>query len=254
MRHILRTLRTQWLGAIGIIVGLTGLAYGATGQPAILGQTNQSNAPTVLQNTASGPAVSFVTKPKQPPFTVTSGKQVPWLNASKLGGRPPGAYARNATTYRKVQSDRRYAPKTGSTVYLSSSAPQLLSIQAPGREEDIPGKTTTVLSETVTPPADGTVILRFTGTCASQVSPGVFSLAMANVTAGAAADAPTHGGGLSRVDFTVAPTDPADHCDTYIAEFKAEGKPVEIKLSITNGDVAGSKIVVRGIVEVLFQP
>lgn len=254
MHTILRTLRTQWLGALGLLVGVTGAAYGATGQPAILGRANQSDAPTVLQNTAAGPAAAFVTKATQPPFTVTSSKQVPRLNASKLGGRAPGAYARAATTYRKGQADRRYAPRSGSTEYLGASAPQLLLIRAPGREEDVPGKKTTVLSDTVTPPADGTLVVRFTGLCSSQTSPGVFTLAMANVVTGAAADSSTHGGGLSQVDITVAPTDPADLCDTYIAELKAEGQPVEIELSITNGDVAGSKILVGGVVEVFFQP
>lgn len=171
MQGILRTLRTQWPGATGVVIGVTGVAFGATGQPAILGQSNKSGSPTVLQNTADGPAVSFVTKANQPPFTVTLGKQVPRLNASKLGGRPPGAFARSAKTYRKGPSDKRDAPRNGSTAYLSSSAPQLLLMRAPGGEVDLMGTQTTILSETVTPPANGTIIVRFTGTARPRRRP-----------------------------------------------------------------------------------
>lgn len=77
---------------------------------------------------------------------------------------------------------------------------------------------------------------------------------VANVIAGAAVDRPTQGGGLSRVDIAVAPTDPPDHCDTVIAELKAKGQPVGIELTITNGAMLGSKISVDGLVEVYFQP
>lgn len=122
MRLVLRTLRTQWLGALGLLVGVSGVAFGATGQPALLGKLNQADAPTTLQNTANGPAATFRTKSSAPPFTVTSGKKVPKLNASKLGGKSPSAFAPSGASYTKVESDGKFAPKTGSTAYAPAGS------------------------------------------------------------------------------------------------------------------------------------
>lgn len=91
MHAIVRTLRTQWLGALGLLVGVTGVAFGATGQPALLGKLNQANQTTTIQNTLTGPALALKVKPGQPPLVVNSNVQVPGLNASRLGGKLPAA-------------------------------------------------------------------------------------------------------------------------------------------------------------------
>lgn len=122
MHHIVHILRTQWLGAIGILVGVTGVAFGATGQPALLGKLNQADKPTIIQNTANGPAATFKTKATKPPFTVTSGKQVPKLNASKLGGKPASAFAAAGFAYTKAESDAKYAPAGSSYTKADSDA------------------------------------------------------------------------------------------------------------------------------------
>lgn len=120
--RILREIRRQWIGVLGVVVGVTGVAFGATGQPAVLGSLNQANRPTVLENTAAGPAATFKTKPTAPPFAVTSAKKVPNLNAARLGGRLPSAFATAGSSYLKAESDGKYAPKTGSSAYAAAGS------------------------------------------------------------------------------------------------------------------------------------
>ncbi len=237
MDAILRLFRTQWLGAIGILVGLTGVAFGAAGQPAILGQTNQSNAPTVLQNTAGGPALSFVTKAKQSPFTVTSSKQVPRLNASTLAGKRPGAFAKAGESYSKKQSDGRYAPLSGSSQYLSSSSPQLLRITNAKAFPSGADVGVTLFDEDLAVPGTGTVYLRFTGECST------------GAIAGMALDVGAEHGVL-----LVAKGDDLDACNRTVWGEVTAGSTVHAAVSFGNSSTPGTESLVDGVIEVIFQP
>ncbi len=188
--RILREIRRQWIGVLGVLVGVTGVAFGATGQPAVLGSLNQANRPTVLENTAAGPAATFKTKPTAPPFTVTSAKKVPNLNAARLGGRLPSAFAAAGSSYLKAESDGKYAPKTGSSAYAAAGssytkaesdgryAPATGSTAYESREHRVlhaatfPASTSllhdgrkTVLSLQVTSPGDGTLTFEMFAEC-----------------------------------------------------------------------------------------
>lgn len=125
MHAILRTFRTQWLGAIGILAGITGVAFSATGQPALLGKLNQADKPTIIENTGNGPAVAFKTKPGAPPFSVSSSKKVPNLNAARLGGKLPGAFAAVGDSYTRAEADGLFAPASGSTAYQGARTSQV---------------------------------------------------------------------------------------------------------------------------------
>jgi hypothetical protein len=105
---LVRMLRQQWIGVLGVMIGLSGVAFAATGQPAILGRLNRADRVTTFQN-SSGPAAAFNGAPGAPPFTVGSNVVVPKLNASRLGGRAANAFARAGTSYSKAESDARYA-------------------------------------------------------------------------------------------------------------------------------------------------
>lgn len=123
--NVIRTLRQQWIGVLGVIIGLTGVAYGATGQPVLLGKANIADKTTVMQNTGAAPAVSLKVKAGQPPFIVNSGVQVPNLKATKLGGKPASAFAAAGSSYLKMDADNRFAPKTGSTSYAAAGSSYL---------------------------------------------------------------------------------------------------------------------------------
>jgi hypothetical protein len=117
---IVRTLKQQWLGAMGIIIGVTGVAFGATGQPVLLGTRNQADKPTIIQNMGVGPAATFVVKAGKPPFAVISAVQVPRLNASMLGGKSAAAFETAGTGYSKTESDAKYAPSTVGRILYSA--------------------------------------------------------------------------------------------------------------------------------------
>lgn len=148
MRPILRTLRTQWLGAIGLLVGVTGVALGATGQPALLGKLNQADKPTAFENTANGTAATFKTKSTQPPFQVTSPKQVPNLNASKVGGKLPSAFAAAGASYTKGESDTRFIDATEIGNYYTKNQANAAFAPAAGSPNYAPAGSSYTKAET----------------------------------------------------------------------------------------------------------
>lgn len=122
MLGALRQLRQQWIGVLGVVLGLTGIAYGATGQPAILGKANDANAVTTIQNMSNGPAVKFKVRSGQPPFAVSSGVQVANLNAARLGGKLPSAFAPAGEAYTKAAADARFAEASELGSYYTKTA------------------------------------------------------------------------------------------------------------------------------------
>ena len=90
--------------AVGIVL-LTALDYvaaAATGNPMILGLLNKANKPTVVKNTAGGPAMSFVTGADNTPFLVNSTGKVAKLNADLLDGKNSAALGVRTTIYTKA--------------------------------------------------------------------------------------------------------------------------------------------------------
>lgn len=178
---LIRTIRGQWVGILGVALGLTGVAFSAAGQPAILGQRNEANRPTVLKNTGSGPAAAFKVKAGTAPFSVNSSALVARLNAARLGGKKPSAFAEVNSVYSRTQSDAKYIDSTEITNYYTADyinqnfAPKSGSfeyapfdtwvIAAPAVSEMTVNGRQTVFSGDYTAPGDGYLWLRVAGTC-----------------------------------------------------------------------------------------
>ena len=106
MSILIRLIRQQFLGAIALVVALTGIASGAVPKYLQIGVSNDEPRTTGLRNLGPGPAMSFSTKPGQPPFSVDSNKVVAKLNAALLQGK----------------GSKAFAPATGSPSYAPAGA------------------------------------------------------------------------------------------------------------------------------------
>lgn len=213
--RIVRTLRQQWIGILGVLIGLAGVGYGATGQPAVLGTINKADKTTVFQNTSTGPAATFNVKSGQAPFKVSSPVMVPKLNAARLGGKRPSAFTPAGSSYTKAQSDGRYidtgeidsyhtkaaadakfidtteigsyytktqadaafAPATGSSQYLPAAHLQLYLEQLSDQQDPTTAGATTIKTFSVVTPGAGRVTARIWGFC-DQNGSSVGSLTM----------------------------------------------------------------------------
>lgn len=219
--RVLGEFRRQWIGVLGLLVGLTGVTFGATGQPALLGKLNQADKPTQLENTATGPAATFKTKATAPPFTVTSGKQVPNLNASRLAGKLPSAFAGVGSSYTKAQSDGKYAPASGSPNYRPASLRTLMAerfdpLLAIGSPD-----TSNSTEFQLTAPGSGTLTLRVSGRCG--LDPGFLRIGM----------------GVG----TINP--PPQATFEHTVGGSAEGCNLEASLAVAEGDFVGARVSVQ---------
>lgn len=148
MSAILEIVRNQFLGALALLLVISGGVYAATGQPLKLGLLNKADLPTVVQNTDVGAALELRTRAGQPPLKVTSTRLVRRLNAAKLGGKPAGAFAARTSVYTKDQSDARY---------LEDLGPRLLKVVSTR------GLTGVLLDTAVKAPGDGKIVLLASG-------------------------------------------------------------------------------------------
>lgn len=225
MNGLVRFARTQWLAMVGICIGLTGVALGATGQPALLGRQNVADRPTVINNNGRGPAARFNVKAGRPPFSVNSTRQVARLNASRLGGKLPSAFAGTGASYTKSESDAAYAPASGSSNYLASSAPQLLDaaiLFAPPINTDF-------YSKSFVAPADGSVVAQIVGRC--TVNDG--NELTLTIKSGNATNTAAYGAKLE----TTTPSPTAVGCTANAGALVSKGTsvPVSVSWSIPGG-------------------
>lgn len=117
MRFLVRAARRQTLGLIGLLVGISGLAAAATGEPLLGGRSNSVSAPTTLTNSGAGPALDLRSKAAAPPLKVSSTKKVRKLNADLLDGKHAKSFAAAGASYTKAQSDARYPSAKGSLTF-----------------------------------------------------------------------------------------------------------------------------------------
>lgn len=173
----LRILRQQYIGILALILAVGGTASAATGDFLKLGFLNQADKATVVQNTGNGPALRLKVSTGQVPFTVNSGKLVKRLNAAKLRGIGPNAfapaqgspnYAATDSVYTKQESDAKYAEVGASYTTAESDARYLLTTGASllfSKWES--GITAEKIVDNVkfTAPAAGNVIATLNGEC-----------------------------------------------------------------------------------------
>ena len=92
---------TRIMGISTTVVLLSGIAtatYAGTGSPLLLGHKNKAPRTTLLIS-KHGPALSLKAPSGQPPFAVSSSKQVTHLNASLLDGKAATALETRARIY-----------------------------------------------------------------------------------------------------------------------------------------------------------
>lgn len=159
MRRLIIFIKRQSLGAASLALILGGVAYSRTGDPLRLGLVNKANQPTIVENTDVGPALELRTRRGQPPLRVNSTRLVPRLNAAKLGGRAPGAFALKSAVYSRGESDARYGSLDGSRVLLVVS-----HLESDGGQREF-------IKRTVTAPGNGRISIVATG---QVIAPGGF--------------------------------------------------------------------------------
>lgn len=179
-----RVLKQQYVGVLALLLALGGTASAATGDFLKLGLLNEADKATIVRNTGNGPALRLRVAANQAPFTVNSGKLVRRLNAAKLRGMGPKAFApaqgspnyvAAGTVYSKEESDARYA-ELGSSYTKAESNGRYLSVFGPRLlystwESGITaGKV--INNRQFTAPAAGTLIATINGQCVNVGTTG----------------------------------------------------------------------------------
>jgi hypothetical protein len=128
---------------LALVFGVNSMAFGANGNPFLLGKKNVASAVSKLVKQGPGPALSLVVGAGQPPLAVNSPAKVAHLNADKVDGTdstallpgghlPSGRTIRgNYTIYTNTRpSSNGLADESISFGYELTSAPTLHIVKA----------------------------------------------------------------------------------------------------------------------------
>ncbi len=91
------------IGAVGVVLGGTGVGYASNGHAFLLGQNNRETATATLRNT-NGPALRMVAPAGSAPFRVNSSTRVDGLDADQLDGLDSSTFQQKGAVVRQGQT------------------------------------------------------------------------------------------------------------------------------------------------------